>query len=58
MPLRQGLLGYGWQTTRGFIYAAARSLQLSEKECRDLVQEICDSLPAAVELLISQRVAA
>lgn len=58
MPLRQGLLGYGWQTTRGFIHAAAHSLQLSEKECRDLVEEICSGLPAAVELLISRRVAA
>jgi len=28
IPLRQGLLGYGYQTTRGFIYSAAKALQL------------------------------
>lgn len=58
MPLRQGLLGYGYQTTRGFIYAAARQLQLSEKECRDLLDELCANLPQVIENLIAQRVAA
>lgn len=58
MPLRQGLLGYGYQTTRGFIYSAARSLQLSEKDCRNLLEELCGNLPATVESLIAQRVAA
>ncbi len=58
MPLRQGLLGYGYQTTRGFIYSAARSLQLSEKDCRGLLEELCGNLPATVEFLIAQRVAA
>jgi len=58
MPLRQGLLGYGYQTTRGFIYAAARSLQLSEKNCRALLEELCGNLPQAVEALIAQRAAA
>jgi urease accessory protein UreF len=58
IPLRQGLLGYGYQTTRGFIYSASKSLQLSEKDCRALLNELCDNLPAAVEGLIAQRVAA
>jgi urease accessory protein UreF len=58
MPLRQGLLGYGYQTTRGFIYSAARSLQLSEKDCRGLLEELCGNLPASVESLIAQRAAA
>jgi urease accessory protein UreF len=58
IPLRQGLLGYGYQTTRGFIYSAAKDLQLSEKDCRTLLNELCDNLPAAVEGLIAQRVAA
>ena len=58
LPLRQGLLGYGFQTTRGFIHAAARSLELSEKEGRTLLQELCVPLPAALELLIAQRAAA
>ena len=58
LPLRQGLLGYGFQTTRGFIYAAARSLRLSEKDCQALLQELCHPLPAALELLIARRAAA
>ncbi len=58
IPLRQGLLGYGYQTTRGFIYSAAKVLQLSEKDCRALLDELCENLPAAVEALIAQRAAA
>ena len=58
MPLRQGLLGYGFQTARGFIYAAARSLELSEMNCRALLQELCTHLPGAVEELIAHRQAA
>src|SRR6185503_2250409 len=45
MPLRQGLLGYGYQTTRGFIYSAAKSLQLSENDCRALLEDLCAPLP-------------
>src|SRR5580765_4776561 len=58
IPLRQGLLGYGYQTTRGFIYSAAKALKLSEKDCRALLDELCGNLPVAVEGLIAQRVAA
>jgi urease accessory protein UreF len=58
LPLRQGLLGYGFQTTRGFIYAASRSLRLSEKDCQALLHELCNPLPAALETLIAQRAAA
>jgi urease accessory protein UreF len=58
IPLRQGLVGYGFQTTRGFIYSAARSLRLSEKNCSALLEEICATLPEAVEALIVRRAAA
>jgi urease accessory protein UreF len=58
LPLRQGLLGYAHQTTRGFIYAAARGLRLSEKQCRDVFEDLCDALPQAVESLIRERMAA
>lgn len=58
MPLAQGLLGYAVQTTRGFIYSAARSLRLSEKDCRALALELCEDLPDAVEALIARRAAA
>jgi urease accessory protein UreF len=58
LPSRQGLLGYAQQTTRGFIYSAARSLRLSERACRELFDELCGPLPAAVEGLLQQRAAA
>ena len=48
LPLRQGLLGYAQQTTRGFIQAAARGLQLQESECRELFDELSDALNAAL----------
>ena len=52
LPLRQGLLGYAHQTTRGFIYSAARMLQLSERQCRRLFDDLCAGLPAAIEELL------
>lgn len=58
LPLRQGLLGYAHQTTRGFIYSAARMLHLSEQQCRELFDELCASLPEAVEELLRQKAAA
>ncbi len=58
LPLRQGLLGYAHQTTRSFIYSAARLLQLSERQCRDIFDDLCVPLPAAVEELLKQKVAA
>jgi urease accessory protein UreF len=54
LPLRQGLLGYAFQTTRGFIHSAARQLSVSEKNCRTLLEEVCDPIPAAVEGLIRE----
>ena len=53
LPLRQGLLGYAHQTTRGFIYAAARMLQLSEHQCRELFDDVCRQLPAAVGTVLA-----
>jgi urease accessory protein UreF len=54
LPLRQGLLGYGHQTTRGFIYSAARMLGLSERQCRALFDDLSAGLPEAVESLLAQ----
>lgn len=54
LPLRQGLLGYAHQTTRGFIHAAARPLKLTEAECRDLFEELCAPLPGAVEMMLAK----
>jgi urease accessory protein UreF len=58
LPLRQGLLGYAHSTTRGFIYSAARSMRLSERQCRTLFDALCAPLPAAVDDLLKQEVAA
>jgi urease accessory protein UreF len=58
LPLRQGLLGYAHQTTRGFIYSAARMLHLSERQCRGLFGQLCGNLPAAVEDLLRHRAVA
>jgi len=58
LALRPGLLGYAHQTTRGFIYSAARLLELSEKQCRELFDELSSSLPEAVELMLRERRAA
>ena len=58
LPVRQGLLGYAHQTTRGFIYSASRMLCLSERQCRALFDALCVSLPEAVETLLAQKAAA
>jgi hypothetical protein len=38
--LRQGLLAYARQTTRGFIGAAAGHLRLSQAQCDDLEDQV------------------
>ncbi|HEV2392753.1 MAG TPA: urease accessory UreF family protein [Verrucomicrobiae bacterium] len=58
LPLRQGLLGYAHQTTRGFLYSASRSLGLSERQCRALFDELGAELPQAIEDLLRQPIAA
>jgi urease accessory protein UreF len=58
LALRQGLLGYAHQTTRGFVYAGARMLHLSEHQCRDLFETLCAGLPEAVENLLKRTAAA
>ena len=52
LPLRQGLLGYAHQITRSFIYSAARSLCLSEKQCRRLFDSASADLPGGIEALL------
>ncbi len=54
LPLRQGLLGYAQQTTRGFIHTAAKSLPVSEADCRTLFEELCAQLPQATEALLAR----
>lgn len=49
LPLRQGLLGYAHQTTRGFIHAAARARGWKESDCAALFEEFCTNLPVETE---------
>ncbi len=58
LPLRQGLLGYAHQTTRSFIYSAARMLHLSERECRAVFDSLCAGLPEVVNGLLPEPSAA
>ena len=58
LPLRQGLLGYAHQTTRSFIYSAARMLRLSERQCRAVFDSLCAGLPEAVDGLLPEPAAA
>jgi urease accessory protein UreF len=53
LPLRQGLLHYARQTLRGFIDTAAGPLQLAERDCRNLLDELCADLPRRLEILLS-----
>lgn len=52
IPLRQGLLGYAVQTTRGFIRAAGRPLGISETQVHQLLTESAASIPAGIEKLL------
>ena len=52
LPLRQGLLSYAQQTTRGFICSVARPLKLAERECKGLFDELSADFPAAVNAIV------
>ncbi|HWQ91821.1 MAG TPA: urease accessory UreF family protein, partial [Clostridia bacterium] len=54
LPLRQGLLGYAHQTTRGFIYSAARMFQLSERDCRAIFEDLCAPLPQTLASMLCE----
>lgn len=51
LPLRQGLLGYAHQVTRGYIYLAADKLKLSEHECRTVFDEASATFHTTIERL-------
>lgn len=58
LPLRQGLLHYAQQTSRGFIHSAGRGLHLTVDDSRALLDELCSNLPAVVETLLAPTLAA
>jgi len=52
LPLRQGLVSYAAQTTRGFIQLGVAGFNYSEADCRALFDEVCGDLPAAAGRLL------
>ena len=53
LPLRQGLVGYARQTTRGFIHAACAELRFSRVESDELFAELTAPLPAIIDGLLA-----
>lgn len=47
LPLRQGLVSYAAQTTRGFIQLSATGLNCTESDCRRLFDEMCGEISTA-----------
>ncbi len=58
LPLRQGLLGYAHQATRGYIYMAASNLDLSERVCRGIFEETSRGFSGIIESLVREQQAA
>ena len=52
LPLRQCLLSYAQQTTRGFICSAASTLRLTSTDCEELMGEQDSGFPEAVNQLL------
>jgi hypothetical protein len=52
LPLRQGLLGYAHQATRGYIYMAAEKFDISEHDCREIFDECGSGFPEIIESLL------
>ena len=49
LPLRQGLVNYAAQTTRGFIQLGVAGLNYSEADCRALFDEVCDEVSTGMQ---------
>ena len=54
LPTRQGLMHYAYRTMGGFVRAAARSLQLTETDCREIVEDMCEDLPESISATLAQ----
>jgi urease accessory protein UreF len=56
LPVRQGLMHYAYRTMGGFVQAAAKSLDLTQRDCRDIVLAACEDLPQAIEVTLTPTV--
>jgi urease accessory protein UreF len=54
LPVRQGLVHYAYRTMGGFVRAAARSLHLTEADCRDIVEDMCHDVVQSISSTLSQ----
>jgi len=54
LPPRQGLMHYAYRTMGGFVRAAARSLELTETDCRDIVSDMCQDLPQSIQATLAR----
>jgi urease accessory protein UreF len=55
LPVCQGLMTYARKSLSGFIHAAARPLKLSEKNCQEMVEELCADLPREMKGLLAAK---
>lgn len=58
LPLRQGLMHYARQTSRGFIVSAGNGLHVRADESRALLDDLCAGLPAVIESTLTPTLAA
>jgi len=54
LPVLQGLVSYERQTLLGFIHAVARTLRLSEADCRGLIDQLSPTLPRMSEPILGE----
>jgi urease accessory protein UreF len=54
LPVLQGLVSYERQTLMGFIHAVARSLRLTEQDCRAILDDLSPSLPRMPEAILGE----
>lgn len=55
LPLRQGLISYARQSLGGFVHSAAKSLPITEDECRELFAEAVEGLEDRLNVLVNTR---
>jgi urease accessory protein UreF len=54
VPLRQGLLHYARETLKGFIESAAARACLDREHCDELLDELTQSLPQAIDNVLKE----
>lgn len=55
LPLRQGLISYARQSLGGFVHSAAKSLPITEDECREIFAEAVEGLEERLNALVNAR---